>query len=146
LVYVSDQQINLLVPATLAEGTADLVVSTAVGVSAAVRVPVAGVSPGIFVDAATGLGAVRLAGGFIEIYGTGLGPVRSDGTLQRTVLTPEVLIGGGPAEVQYSGLAPGWLGLYQVNARVPEGVPSGSQALSLTVAGQRSNEVRIQIR
>ncbi|MBM3744650.1 MAG: hypothetical protein FJW34_02500 [Acidobacteria bacterium] len=146
LIYVSDQQINLLVPATVAEGTADLVVSTAVGVSSTVRVAVAGVSPGIFVDAATGLGAVRLVGGFVEIYGTGLGPVRIDGALQRTVLTPEVLIGGRPAEVQYSGLAPGWLGLYQVNARVPDGVPSGAASLGLSIGGQRSNEVRIQIR
>jgi len=146
LIYVSDPQINLLVPASLPEGTADLVVSTAVGVSSTVRVPVAGVSPGIFFDPATNLGAVRVVGDYVEVYATGLGPVRADGSLQRTQLSPQVFLAGLPApEVPFSGLAPGWLGLYQVNARVPDGVPSGTQPLSLTIGGQRSNEVRIRI-
>jgi uncharacterized protein (TIGR03437 family) len=104
---------------------------------------VTAVSPGIFYDPVTGLGAVRMVGDFIEIYATGLGPVRSDGEFQRTVLTPEVRIGAAPAEVQYSGLAPGWLGLYQVNARIPQGVPAGALPLWLTIGGQRSNEVRV---
>lgn len=156
LLYVSDPQINLLVPAALPEGTADLVVSTPVGVSATVRLPIAGVSPGIFFDLATNLGAVLVAGtaqtaaargDYLEIYATGLGPVRADGVLQRTQLTPEVFIAGLPArEVPFSGLAPGWLGLYQVNARVPDGVPSGLQPLVIQIGGQRSNEVRVQIR
>ena len=146
VIYVSDPQVNLLVPAGLPEGTADLVVSTTAGVSATVRVPVAGVSPGIFFDPTTNLGAVRVAGDFVEIYATGLGPVRADGGLYQTELSPQVFIGGMTAgEVTYSGLAPGWLGVYQVNARVPAGVPSGTQTLWLTIGGQRSNEVRVRL-
>ncbi len=38
-----------------------------------------------------------------------------------TVETPEVTIGGMPAIVDFSGLAPGFSGLYQINARVPLG-------------------------
>lgn len=146
LSFVSDGQINLLAPASLPEGTADLVVSTAMGASATLPVPVTAVAPGIFFDAVTGLGAVRVVGDYLEIYGTGLGPVRSDGAWQRTVLTPEVRIGTATAAVQYSGLAPGWLGLYQVNVRIPQGLPAGAQPLSLTVGGQRSNEVRVRLR
>jgi uncharacterized protein (TIGR03437 family) len=32
-----------------------------------------------------------------------------------------------PAEVQYAGLAPAVAGVYQVNFRVPEGVPIGDE-------------------
>ena len=144
--FVSDGQINLLAPASLPEGTADLVVTTAVGSSATLRIAVTGVSPGIFYDPVTGAGAVRAVGEYLEIYATGLGPVRSDGQLQRTVLTPEVRVGTASAEVQYSGLAPGWLGLYQVNVRIPPGLPAGTQTLSLSIGGQRSNEVQVRIR
>ncbi len=34
-------------------------------------------------------------------------------------------IGGQSAAVDFSGLAPFFVGLYQVNARVPEGVAAG---------------------
>ena len=37
------------------------------------------------------------------------------------------------ATVTYSGLAPGYVGLYQINVRVPAGIPSGPQ--TLTVSG-----------
>jgi uncharacterized protein (TIGR03437 family) len=160
LLFVSDQQINFLVPAGLRPGTAELVVSTPLGPSPTARVALDAVSPGIFFVPATGLGAVQVAGSgqttaqsparqgdFIEIYATGLGPVHSESGFQRTDLNPEVSIAGVRAtELNYSGLAPGWLGLYQVNARIPSGVPAGLQPLSLSIGGKQSNEVKIQIR
>jgi uncharacterized protein (TIGR03437 family) len=147
LLYASEGQINLLAPSDLPEGTADVVITTLIGASATVRVPVAAVSPGIFVDPATNLGAVRVVGGFVEIYATGLGPVHPASGFQQTDLTPQVFIGSIRApDITYSGLAPGWLGLYQVNARIPEDTPSGEQPLALVIGGQRSNEVRVRIR
>ena len=50
------------------------------------------------------------------------------------------------ANVTYSGLAPGYLGLYQVNAQIPAGVPSGEQSLFLTIRDVQSNTVKIGIR
>ena len=48
--------------------------------------------------------------------------------------------------VESAGLTPGLVGLYLVNARVPEGVPAGDQApLALTVSGQTSQPVTIAV-
>ena len=77
----------------------------------------------------------------LAIYMTGLGavtntpPVGSGGPVSpwaETVVSPTVRVGGVEAEVLYSGLAPQLAGVYQVNARVAEGTPSG-QAVALTV-------------
>jgi uncharacterized protein (TIGR03437 family) len=93
------------------------------------------------------LGAIRAAGDFVEIYATGLGPVHAVSGFQQTDLTPQVFIGSVPVpEISYSGLAPGVLGVYQVNARIPPGVPAGMQPLYLVINGRRSNEVKVQIR
>src|ERR1022692_3787942 len=43
--------------------------------------------------------------------------------LSETVTKPTVTIGGVPANVTFSGLAPGFVGLYQVNAQVPASAP-----------------------
>ena len=74
---------------------------------------------------------------FLLIFCTGLGLVMpevasgdvapSTEPLARTLSTPLVHIAGLPAQVTFSGLAPGFVGLYQVNVQVPAGVPSGTQ-------------------
>jgi uncharacterized protein (TIGR03437 family) len=48
--------------------------------------------------------------------------------------------------VLFAGLAPGWQGLYQVNARVPAGLPGGPQPLRLAIGGLSANEVLIVLR
>jgi len=93
-------------------------------------------------------------GEYIEIYCTGLGQVRgtkgevplSDGRaapasgspLYITVSSPSVTIGGVSSPVvSFAGLAPGFVGLYQVNARVPENAPTGDAVpIVLTMTGQ----------
>jgi uncharacterized protein (TIGR03437 family) len=85
------------------------------------------------------------AGDFIEIYCTGLGPTQAAGSLQETVLTPTVFIGATPVQPIYSGLAPGSLGLYQVNVRVPAGLTPGMEPLLMSVDGAHSNQVNIEV-
>jgi uncharacterized protein (TIGR03437 family) len=61
----------------------------------------------------------------ITFYGVGFGPVTpsiSAGqvvTAQNALPTFQMQIGGTPATVQYAGLAPGAIGLYQINVFVP---------------------------
>lgn len=150
LTYVSDGLINFLVPRGLPEGPAGITVSNTVG-SSTIQSTLSTVSPGIFFDSTTGYGAVlkagtaestAQAGDYIEIYCTGLGPIQDS----KTMLTPRVSIGGAEAEVVFSGLTPGYDGLYVVDARIPEATPAGDQPLSLTINGISSNEVRIGVR
>ncbi len=94
----------------------------------------------------------------IEIYCTGLGridgPAPAPGEpapvspLARTVETPVVTVGGADAEVLFSGLAPGLVGLYQVNVRVPSGATAGPAVpvvLRMGAVGLPSNTVTIGI-
>jgi uncharacterized protein (TIGR03437 family) len=97
------------------------------------------------------------AGQYIAIFANGLGPVvntPADGAaapsaapFATTLMTPTVTIGGIPAPViQYSGLAPGLVGLYQVNVQVPAGVTSGSAVpLVISIGGSISNTVTIAV-
>jgi uncharacterized protein (TIGR03437 family) len=47
--------------------------------------------------------------------------------------------------VSFSGLAPGFVGLYQVNAEVPAGLSAGNQAVVITLAGASSNSVLLPV-
>jgi len=67
-------------------------------------------------------------GSVVVIYTTGLGPVNPtvpdgaippSGTLANTLHKPFVSIGGQSAEIQFSGLSPQFVGVYQLNVTVP---------------------------
>jgi uncharacterized protein (TIGR03437 family) len=62
---------------------------------------------------------------------------------------PQVMIGGIVADVLFAGLAPGYVGLYQVNAVVPPKSPTGSAVpvqLSDTSGKFGSNTVTIAVK
>lgn len=94
-------------------------------------------------------------GEVISIFCTGLGatnPPMQEGQpagtspLSETITRPLVMIGGIPAEVLFSGLAPGFVGLYQVDVVVPAGVQPGSEVeLTLSQNGVPSNTVTIAV-
>jgi uncharacterized protein (TIGR03437 family) len=48
------------------------------------------------------------------------------------------------APIQYAGLAPGWVGLAQVNLQVPA-LESGTFATVVTIAGSASNSGNLSI-
>src|SRR5581483_9908195 len=86
--------------------------------------------------------AVR--GGTVQLYLNGLGPVNSQpasgsagpqNATSRTTATPTITIGGQNATVSYSGLAPGYVGLYQVNVVVPSGISTGLQQITCSIGG-----------
>jgi len=128
-------------------------------------------SPGIFTldQSGGGQGAILVAGAgmvadaarparlgeTIEVYATGLGAVEEspgDGTANPTDrlirVTGEVTarIGVEPVRVTFAGLAPGFVGLYQVNIELVGDLPSGGAVqLTLFVNGEESNTVTLAI-
>jgi len=134
-------------------------------VSGAQAVTVAAVSPGIFiVNQAANAGAVLHAanyslvtssspaqpGEYLLIYCTGLGavgtPVASgamapSAPLAQTINIPTVSIGGLLAIASYSGLAPGFVGLYQINVQAPLNLGAGNQSVQIVISGVASNIV-----
>ncbi|HEY6393275.1 MAG TPA: hypothetical protein VIX89_18480, partial [Bryobacteraceae bacterium] len=92
---------------------------------------------------------------FIQLYCTGLGDVRNRpaagapaplSPLSSTLANPTVSIGNVDATVTFSGLAPGFVGLYAVNVQIPPTAPSGAAIpVMLTIGGVRSNVATIAI-
>jgi uncharacterized protein (TIGR03437 family) len=143
------EQVSFQAPFEIAgRNTASVVVTRGGQASASVDVPVLAVQAGVYpvvihaadfslVTAARPL----VAGEFATIYVSGLGAVTNApatgaaapaGPLARTVANVRVTLGGVDCEVQFAGLAPGLVGVYQVNFRVPAGA-SGDIVVS---AGQ----------
>ncbi len=85
------------------------------------------------------------AGDEISIYATGLGATSPEveagdaspaSPLAVALLGPDVRLGGVPLAVSYAGLAPGQVGVYQINARVPPKPPVGTEVpLTVTQGG-----------
>jgi uncharacterized protein (TIGR03437 family) len=156
------QQINFQTPWQVEGLSAAAISVTSNGVAgAAIFVPVLNVQPGIFAYSAGGssFGAIlhsnfqladtshpASAGETVLIYCTGLGPVspvQQSGSAAAgaasTTATPTVTIGGVTALTTYSGLAPGFVGLYQINAVVPSGLGTGNKPVVITTGSVASN-------
>jgi uncharacterized protein (TIGR03437 family) len=95
-------------------------------------------------------------GGIAQLYANGLGRVNNrpgsglaspSNPLASTVEIPELTIGGRAAQVLFSGLAPGIVGLYQVNVSVPNDAPAGPDVeVVLRQSGVTSKISRLAIR
>ena len=171
LLYVSPTQINAQVPLELAGSTLTTVQVLLNGVSGPGAVlTMSPTGPGIFAvnQAGTGRGAVLHSSShgavtssdparpseFLEVYMNGLGATTpSVGTGQAAssnpvsvaVLQPTATLGGVAARVSFAGLAPGFVGLYQVNIEVPANAPPGEDQLLLISNGVSSNPVTVSI-
>lgn len=171
LFYVSSGQAAFQVPWEMAGQSETSLVAVVHGqASAPETVKLAPCAPGIFTTNArgSGQGAIvdaqnRLAdelnpaapASVIVIYCTGLGAVTdppqtgaaaSLTTLSRTATEPTVTIGGIVAPVEFSGLSPGNVGLYQVNVRVPAGVTYGAAVpVVISMGSVNSNTATIAI-
>jgi uncharacterized protein (TIGR03437 family) len=96
------------------------------------------------------------AGDAVVVYCAGLGvtnPSVPDGSpasttdLSPTVNPVTINIGGKEINPFFAGLAPGFIGLYQVNAVLPSGItPGDAVPVVLTVGGQISPVVTMAIR
>jgi minor extracellular serine protease Vpr len=166
LLYVSGSQINLQVPWELAgQSTATMKVNLEPLNGAVFTVPIATYSPACYtinsVVAALNYPSYSLVtsanpavpGQYVILYCNGLGPVNntpadgvaaSDAT-STTTTTPTVTIGGQNAAVSFSGLAPGFAGLYQINVQVPSGAIAGTQPLVVSIGGISSPTLNLPV-
>jgi uncharacterized protein (TIGR03437 family) len=161
LLLASPFQINAVVPLEMAPGVHSIRVQSAYG-TAQQSVTVSAVAPGIFLLGNPPTGAITNTnysligpsnplqrGQAMVIYATGLGAVTQRGQLSVTNAPVSVVINGVelPAQsVLFAGLAPGYIGLYQVNVLIPASTPPGlGIPLTLKVAGQTSNTVPVSI-
>jgi uncharacterized protein (TIGR03437 family) len=135
-------------------------------------ITISSASPGIFTtnQQGTGQGAIlntqgqlvdsgapTTAGNVVQVFATGLGitqpavpsgqPAPSAEPLARVTVQVQAQVGGLPATVQFAGLAPGFVALYQVNVQIPDGVTPGPNVpLVLFQNGVPSNPATLAIR
>jgi uncharacterized protein (TIGR03437 family) len=174
LLYASPTQINFQIPWEVA-GSSQLTLkvdSISIPLTLAPTAPAIfalnsqGTGPGAIQISNTGIFAQPVgsvpsvqsrpasAGESISIYATGLGaltsPPPADGTPagnhSTIAATATVSIGGITVTPTFAGLAPGFAGLYQVDAPVPAGVAlGGTVPVTITVGGMVSNVVTIAV-
>jgi len=167
--YVSPAQINVQVPWELANySSATVKVIINYTYSPEYTLSLATYSPGFFsyqsngqlVAAALDLGNTGISashpvarGSTVQLFLNGLGPVNhqpADGwpatdASSTTLSIPAISIGGQPATVTFSGLAPGYADLYQVNAVVPSGIGTGAQPIACSIGGVSSQTVNLYV-
>jgi len=175
LFFVSPMQINAQAPSSLTSvdggyTTANVVVTTGFGASAAEPVSVYVESPGVFTTDGSGCGqaaALNVSpddslspntasnsaapGDFVTLFGTGFGLAYfppADGSpapgAQHLETAGGITISGESLEVQYFGLAPGLVGANQTNFRIPMDTRDGC-AVPLTVRGAFSMSPAVTI-
>ena len=92
-------------------------------------------------------------GDYLVLYATGLGlatpngdpngkplttgnvPPADGSVLYETVATPTLTVGGFPVKPVFSGMAPGFAGLYQIDFQVPTGVTGDDVPVALSISG-----------
>ena len=158
VLFASAFQINAQVPPGIAPGVHTLRVRSVYG-AAQQSVGVSAVAPAIFLIGDSGMGAVLNQdfsmngpanplprGQVLVVYATGLGTVVKQGQLSVTTTTVTALVNGQELPVQFAGLAPGYIGLYQVNVPIPAATPPGlGVSLTLKEGGQIGNTVVVAL-
>ena len=161
------EQVNVQVPWELIDETSASVVVTRDGTSSdQVSVAVSPAQPAVFLIAGEGpaiqhnIGFAPVTnaaplrpGEFAVVYLTGLGEVKlfpptgdaASSSLATVLEIVEVTLDGQPVEVVFAGLAPNFVGLYQVNFRVPLGARNGLLELVIRVQGRSSPIVRVRV-
>lgn len=160
IVFVSPTQVNVQVPWELqGQNAAQVKVTIHYSPGNVITVPLSDYAPGFFEGTAGAVAALDASyriinasnpaqrGQTVSLFANGLGPVNNQpasgdpapsSPLATTKVQPNVTIGGQNAPVSFSGLAPGFAGLYQLNVTVPSGIGAGNQPLVVTIGGKTS--------
>jgi uncharacterized protein (TIGR03437 family) len=90
--------------------------------------------------------APLMRGQVLQVYATGLGATAKQGQYSVATTAVTAVLNGTELQVSFAGLAPGFVGLYQVNIPIPAATPPGSGILlTLKQGGQVSNAVEIAL-
>jgi uncharacterized protein (TIGR03437 family) len=176
LYFTSTKQINAIVPYDIAPNSSQqLIIQSGDALSQPEPVTVAAAQPGVFTQNQSGSGPGAIlgqkpgkvaalntaanpasAGDALLIFCTGLGTVTpavaagsaaSTTVLSNTDNPVTVTVGDKDAQVLFAGLAPGFVGLYQVNVLVPTGIAAADDVpVVLTEAGATSAPVTVAIK
>jgi uncharacterized protein (TIGR03437 family) len=166
LLYASPGQVNAQVPYETKVGTAKLVVTSNGVPSPAVNVEITATGPGVFTQDNKHLLALNLADGtlnasqtparpgqYVTAYLTGQGLVDPPVTtgdvapaspLSMPVARVQIKIGGVAADIQFAGMAPGFVGLMQMNVLIPD-IPAGDQTFDVSIGGVAAATTTISI-
>jgi hypothetical protein len=126
-VFASPTQVNVTVPYSVTGPTTVLQMG-----AGSVQLQVAPSAPGIFA-------AVPAGDNIVVLYATGCGALTSD-DLPRCALSVSVTVNGEPAQVLYSGIAPGLVqGANQINIERPDDIAAAQVTIVLT-AGDASSK------
>ncbi len=167
VVYVSPTQVNVQLPWEL-QGQSSVQMKVVIDgdlFSSVVTVPVANYNPQFFTygsdiavaqdssyNLITTSNPAKRGSPFIIMYVNGLGPVTNqpaDGNPavnSTTTTTPTVSFGGVNGNVLFSGLTPGFPGLYQINVAIPTTVTAGSAVpVTVSIGGVTSAQATLPI-
>jgi uncharacterized protein (TIGR03437 family) len=177
LFYVSPQQINYQIPNGTANGAATVLISNGAGATFTSTINVTSVTPGLFSASSNGQGIAAAlvqrnrANGEVVYESVW----RFDATLNRPVAVPidlgpeteqvflvlfgtgirhrssltnvSATVGSENAEVLYAGVAPGYIGLDQVNVRLNRNlIGRGEVEVRVTVDGKAANLVGVNVK
>lgn len=166
MIYSSSTQVSFQIPCGLTAADAPVRINYAGGQPVEFRVQLQPAAPGIFTVDGTRAAALNVdyslntpstpapAGGAIQLFMTGQGAVDpaiatgapSTAPYPVPLLPVTARIGGRDAPVLFAGLAPGLVGLLQVNLEIPrETEPSAAVAVNVSVGIYPAKPVTISV-
>jgi uncharacterized protein (TIGR03437 family) len=167
LYFVSAGQINAQLPYSIMGTSLEIRVRTAAGLSASRQIAITPRAPRLFTKTMDGKGEAILLhaanyrlvtdlepatpGEYLILYLAGLGEVSPAiqpgrpggdggalGPLNRVTAAVTATLGGLNAPVLFAGLAPGFVGVYQLNIQAPANLPAGKPLVSVAAANVTS--------
>jgi uncharacterized protein (TIGR03437 family) len=158
LFYASTGQINFQLPAATAPGQSAVEIRVGGQAVTKTTVTVLPNGPGLFVaanpDGSVNSGAnPARRGDVLTIYGTGQGavtPAVDDGVaaagISSSGAVPNAFLANQQMPVRFSGLAPGFAGLWQINVQLPADAPTGTDMEFTVSLGATSNKLLVSVR
>jgi len=168
LIFASPLQLNVQVPFETSVGTANLVVQSGSLKAGPVTFEVVAAAPGVLTMAKTNHAIAQnypdqtlnsadspaSPGQYVTVYLTGQGavdhPVATGASPPASpfsvpVASIEARVGGQPAKIAFAGLAPGFVGLLQMNLVIPD-IASGEQPLQVSIGGIAANPTVLSVK